>query len=168
VTDEMLSPLEQVIGFLSVFVKMAATRETKLPRGYHCIEDFVLQHGVSMGSFTRLPEDIGSGKPKSCFMNAYRLVQHDLIYCEGYAFKRGLVPIYHGWCVDDSGNVIDNTWEYGDVYFGVAVKQDFLYDAIQKQHTYGLLDQPHRWPLMVAEVESWRHPIMDVLKPVTS
>jgi hypothetical protein len=153
--------------FLEHFSRLIGScNHARLPGGFVCIEHFVLQHGMLMGSFNGvLPPFIHKGKRGLCFMNACRLaLQSELIYCEGYALRE--IPVMHAWCIDSAGKVIDITWDSGDAYYGVAIKTDFLLDTVQQQKTYGLLDQPNRWPLMAAPTESWRHPIMDTLKPV--
>ena len=49
-------------------------------------------------------------------MNSYRLAQQDasLTYFEGVATTNAgpRSPIFHAWCVDGDGRVIDPTWEH--------------------------------------------------------
>lgn len=57
--------------------------------------------------------------PNACFRNAAMYaVEHGLRYVEGYA--AGIIPVHHGWCADDDGNVVEVTWkEIGSIYYGV-------------------------------------------------
>jgi hypothetical protein len=69
------------------------------------------------------PRGIRWGKKKRCYDNAFDLLgQHPtLVYCEGFVLAGpALFPVEHAWCVDEAGNVVDNTLrEVGIGYFSI-------------------------------------------------
>jgi hypothetical protein len=64
---------------------------------------------------------VAPGKKKQCFWNARRAAKRNgWTYYEGYAVS--IIPMLHGWCVDQEGRVREVTWdELGAAYFGVWV-----------------------------------------------
>ena len=76
-------------------------------------------------SFTpqRRPKGIRRGRKKRCYENAFEvMVEHEtLTYCEGFVLTEGLrIPVEHAWCIDEEGNVVDNTLpDPGTAYFGI-------------------------------------------------
>lgn len=89
----------------------------------------LIAHGVWYQP-QELPADVRRMPIKRCFDNAFRLAERrpDLCYVEGYAFS--LLPVEHGWCVDEAGHVIDPTWAsrsgrhrmgIGEAYLGIVI-----------------------------------------------
>ena len=121
--------------------------------------DFVLQNGVGFTP-SPLPKNVQRGQMKECFRNAFILMvgRDDLIYVEGYA--AGVIPVYHGWCIDKKGRVVDPTWGGdGQVYFGVPFNSGFVRGATLRAKKYGLIDAwDQHWPLFSMDRETWIHP----------
>jgi len=69
------------------------------------------------------PQGVKWGKKKRCYDNAFDLLglHPTLTYCEGFVLAGpALFPVEHAWCVDEAGNVVDNTLrEPGVGYFGI-------------------------------------------------
>ena len=69
------------------------------------------------------PKGIRWGKRKRCYENAYDLMSRNatFTYCEGYVLVgTAPIPCDHAWCIDDAGNVVDNTLRDTAVaYFGI-------------------------------------------------
>lgn len=90
-----------------------------------------------------LPAAYSPGPLGQCYMNAGRLAVEnpDLVYCEGWAFHAGIIPLHHAWCVDPSGKVIDPTWSGYDglEYVGVALRRDFHLRQLDKHEVWGIL-----------------------------
>lgn len=156
--------------FLAAEVAMIATlKRTPHANGYLNSSDLILKHGRAWTP-RKLPKGLKSGAPKMCFANAQKLsYQKNLIYCEGYAV--GVIPVLHGWCVDESGNVIDPTWtgkgqrpEIGTEYFGVAITKGYVVHRLLQTRMHHALtdDYMNDWPLFKAPLETWRHPINDL------
>ena len=127
-------------------------RKGNKPEGYkyYCFEEYVLHNG-KVYKPKKLLKKYRRGKLKECFTNAFFLAQRwqdELTYVEGYALS--IIPILHAWCVDNKGNVIDNTWEEpGHSYFGVPFKWQYVFDTVLKKGTYGVIDNfEQRFPLL--------------------
>lgn len=123
--------------------------------GYRSLFDFVLRHGLSFTPSPR-PKSIPLGAIKSCFQNAANLaMDHDLIYCEGYAAH--LIPLSHAWCVDKHGKVIDNTWRtLAPEYFGIPFRTEYLRRSLLKNGCYGLIDAWWKgFPLLKDKPKLW-------------
>ena len=119
---------------------------------YSCFEDFVLTNGKFMGRRSPLSNKFPKGKMKECFLNAYHLSQSEegLTYCEGYAM--GIIPVLHAWCINQKGQVIDNTWITGEEYFGVEFTREFVIKTALKRKYFGIIDDwQNRWPLLRGE-----------------
>ena len=54
--------------------------------------------------------------------------ENTLIYCEGLAVSdRCPLPVMHGWCCNQSGQVVDPTWSSNGVcYFGVSFNYEWI------------------------------------------
>ncbi len=92
--------------------------------GYSCVEDYVLDRGVTLESAPLTPEEEAilwkavdhcsvRFQQKQCFYNAQLLCLYDysnsLQYMEGYASGNAIIPVHHGWATLN-GKVIDLTW----------------------------------------------------------
>ncbi len=146
--------------YLTVVTKVAMQAQTRVG-GYACFEHFVLENGRFMYKVSNwLPPGVKRGRKKMCFQNAAHLVlEHPakFAYCEGYAVTTVHFPVLHAWVLDRQGNVVDNTWDDGEHYFGVAIDVGFLRKRLQVQSHYGLLDQPkYSWPLLTLPASQWR------------
>lgn len=134
-------------------------RTCRVNETYVNCPDFVLQNGVEFIP-SKLPKDVQRGQMKECFRNAFMLMvgRPDLIYVEGYA--AGVIPVYHAWCVDQKGCVVDPTWgDDGQVYLGVPFTKEFVVSQTMKSKKYGLIDAwDQKWPLFSMERSKWIHP----------
>lgn len=126
---------------------------------------FVLEHGRTFRA-QPLPSGFKRGVPKECFNNALNIALDDgeTVYCEGYAFRPGLIPIHHGWCCDMRGNVIDNTWDEVEkcYYFGIPFNIQFICEMAVKLDHAGILDcHDDEFRLERGEypVSEWQHPL---------
>ena len=106
-------------------------------------EGAVLRYGRSFKP-QALPKGYKMQESKQCFMNAFKLAQThpDLTYVEGFATPDfAPIPMQHAWCVDDDGNVFDNTWKTpGSAYVGIPMTDDFVNERVLKTGVYGVLD----------------------------
>lgn len=98
-----------------------------------------------------LPPEIKPGEKRECYMNAALLAieyPDRFMYCEGYAVS-AVVPmaIGHAWVLDIENNnaVVDNTWDDGMAYFGVAITIDALLERLVEQGVYGYFYRPLSW-----------------------
>lgn len=76
------------------------------------------------------------GKPKNCYDNCqtFAFLKPELTYCEGFAISNSTdLTISHSWLLDESGIVIEVTWEDpGRAYLGIAFSTTFV-ESILKQ-----------------------------------
>jgi hypothetical protein len=99
-----------------------------------------------------LPKDVPMGVPKECYHNAaiLSLALPDLTYVEGVA--RGILPVSHAWCINESNEVVDNTWPYNpsDEYFGIAFNREYIAKRVFKyKKAIPLIDDWEAdWPLI--------------------
>lgn len=106
---------------------------------------FIAEYGRDFTP-AKLPKGIKRGKPKFCFMNAYRLA--DLTgfdYVEGYAMRPDLgIAMEHAWVADGSGNATDNTWDDPEKcsYRGVVIPMFMLRPEIIRLNHYGVVFTP--------------------------
>ena len=108
---------------------------------YSSIYDFVHQRGQSFVP-QKLPKGYKRGIIKECFRNALLLANSEpnLIYCEGYACG-AVIPVYHAWCCDGKGKVLEVTWDKpGSEYIGVPIQTDYACKIVDRA---GYYDQPH-------------------------
>jgi hypothetical protein len=141
----------------------AAANGNNWPFPYHCIEDFLLQHGRF---FTpqRLQKGIKKGPERSCFENAGKVATRSaasLVYVEGFAL--GVIPVHHAWASDTGGNVYEVTWRTRDkteediaatAYFGVPFNAAFVLRIMSETKLWGILDDVKRdWPVLRGEYE---------------
>lgn len=106
--------------------------------------DFVAENALEMfatGNFSHGYHRL-HGPPKHCFRNAALAAQlvPILTYCEGYVSS--VIPVLHAWCLSPEGEVVELTLEKpGSDYFGIPFQLSFLVQQLQKNRSYGLLDQ---------------------------
>ena len=149
---EILNYLRQVTGFLR-------SKSISNDLEYSCIEEFVLKNGCWFEN-SPLPTAIKRGKRKECARNATRIsLDGDYVYVEGFALAPQLIPIFHAWCVDAEGKVIDPTWDYhpGTAYFGVPFNREFVLEIMLNTGYYGILGpgRPY-FPLLEGKfADSW-------------
>lgn len=76
------------------------------------------------------PKGIKWGQRQRCYDNAYDLLEKHptFTYCEGFVLAGpALFEVEHAWCVDEAGNVVDNTLrEPGFAYFGVPFDRKWV------------------------------------------
>jgi len=108
--------------------KQQSEQPTHQQLKYNCYS-IVVRYGREFTP-VRKPKGIRWGKQKECYDNAFKLMDDDLIYCEGYAIPdlaSVVLPADHAWCVDADGNVIDNTWRTpGIAYYGIPFAPRFV------------------------------------------
>lgn len=110
---------------------------------HYSLYAFILHHGQP---YEPAESGLPRGKSKCCFANAFRLASEDptLEYIEGYASPSDCEPtaMRHGWCVDESGVLIDPTWGYPPLpsaYRGVVLPLDFAEPYVE-DYSRGALD----------------------------
>ncbi|HDR9103442.1 TPA: hypothetical protein QDB04_000162 [Burkholderia vietnamiensis] len=110
-----------------------------------------------------LPAGFSRGEPRQCFKNSSWLaIEHrSLTYVEGYACPDGLIPIQHGWCVDEAGNVIDVTLGSPETthYFGIPVSTRFLQNFLDTATYYGIFGEmvePRRYIEVLDDLQAGR------------
>lgn len=98
-------------------------------RRYCCFEELILDGGVAMVAATKPPK-LKQGLPKSCYYNAQQLAfkRKSLTYIEGYAIPYSvMLPIAHGWLLNEKGEAIDPTWDKpGVAYLGIPLKTEWV------------------------------------------
>lgn len=87
---------------------------------------------------------------RRCYDNAMTLALDfpELIYCEGYMVFAGpdlALAMPHGFCVTQSGKVVDPTCSHLQhdrrvIYKGVKIKTDYMVSWYAKHSYYGVLD----------------------------
>jgi hypothetical protein len=109
--------------------------------GGFTLQEFVLKYGRFF-KYKELPPQYKRGVIKECYSNAGQLAlfNRDLTYVEGYAYG-AVIPVLHAWCVNSNGEVIDNTWQSGQAYFGIPFQTKYLIKSLSKYQTYGLIDK---------------------------
>lgn len=124
------------------------------PLHYRCPEDLVLREGVAYRG-AEMPAGYERGAPRQCFSNALRLaIDHpELSYCEGYGMTRDVpIPIYHAWCVDPAGRVVEPTWKTPDPnvsYLGIVFPTQLVIRTQIGRSFAGMIDNfEQRYPLL--------------------
>ena len=150
--------MSDIRNYLEMTVTLRGNMKRPKDLAYSCIEDFVLRNGRQWTP-AALPPKLQPGKRRECFKNAFDLAMSvtGLRYVEGYAC--GVIPVLHAWCADADGMVVDTTWTGGRFrsplgmeYFGVAFGTEFLFKALAKKKTYGLIDDwEGGWPLLTGK-----------------
>lgn len=150
---------KELFKYLKTMTQLLLNMKHTTIGGFASIEAFLLMHGRSWTvPQAGLPRDIRRGDANQCFMNAAHLALEDdrFTYCEGVA--AGIIPMAHAWCADKNGLVIDNTWEHGKAYWGVAVKQSYLRRTLLKRKVYGLIyNWEQHWPMLTDDPKRWSH-----------
>jgi hypothetical protein len=111
---------------------------------YRSFEELVWKEGENFeGSAS--PADIEQGPAKMCFHNTFRLVfrRLDLEYVEGFAvsgWAGGIIAVHHAWAVDESGKVVDPTWDEPElaVYRGIRFPREYVAKVALKSGVSGL------------------------------
>jgi hypothetical protein len=120
------------------------------------IERFLLKHGT-YHTPAPLPKGILRGVPKACYHNASVLAKRrrNLRYAEGMVYRTGLIPLHHGWCLDEQGKVVDPTLVDPEMceYFGIIVPMEQVKAWYIKHKFYGVLDTP--WGPNVEFMQEW-------------
>jgi hypothetical protein len=134
--------IEDIRQYLENFKKLKGNKGMKGFK-YSSIEDFWLQNGREMKS-APLHESYEMGAKKECFTNAFNLAMSEpnLTYCEGLAIPSNLpIPFDHAWCIDQEGNVVDNTWDdsEGCVYYGVGFEFEDVRQIVLESEHYGVV-----------------------------
>jgi len=128
-------------------------RANNRPAALRSQEELLLTYGRAF-PWRPLPAGVDRGEPRSCFSNAACLAlaaPRRYLYCEGYAVN--VIPVYHGWCLDREGFVVDPTWT-GDLtpeqpeYFGIPFRHAYVWRIAKRPDAFALLDNAAQgWPL---------------------
>ena len=104
---------------------------------YHLVMD--LAGDPILGS--QLPPDVPRDEAGMCYRNAAQLAETEgWTYVEGVAASERLgIAMFHAWCLDDDGRVVDPTWEEPEqcVYWGIPFAEDFVYELLRHYDLYG-------------------------------
>lgn len=107
-------------------------------------EQFLLTHGMEFTSDGIIPSKLRMGRMKECFRNSatVSVEWEDLCYCEGLAYRPGLIPVLHAWLVNSKGNVIDLTWKDAKdcEYYGVPFLRRYVLRSMCESGYYGVID----------------------------
>ncbi|MFB2561571.1 hypothetical protein [Rhizobium sp. IMFF44] len=120
--DELISFIDQLTEEEKTFGSSAA----------------LVSYGREFPVIAPKPGWLRMGERRNCFntATAYAVTRNDIFYVEGYALEPELpIPVQHGWLVDTNGRVIDVTYDdtTDHVYFGIALKRDFVIDMLDKK-----------------------------------
>lgn len=143
ITELLGSAQDKMKDYLEQITRL---RRDHIPKGWKwpCIEAMVRSEGMGFSSMeTEVPEHL-RGPMGQCFQNAWKAVvlsEHELTYCEGYAW--GIIPALHAWVMRPDGVILDPTWA-GQVaatsYYGVPLKYHFVLKFRQKNRSISILD----------------------------
>lgn len=149
--------------------------------GMPMMASLVRAQGVPMRRIGQRPDGVRKGRAKGCYKNATVLCHRypfgdKLLYAEGYATSRNFMfPVFHAWCVNtETLEVIDPTWNDGAEYFGWVYQPEFHRKCMLETGVYGIIDggNAEGYKLMGdlvhgrIPVETWRHPVTDLIKEV--
>lgn len=130
-----------LIGYMVAVHGMRGTPPEDFKYGSYY--ELILREGKQYASPKRA-RPYGSGirkrKDRECYNNSVEVsVQYDLTYVEGIAYRPGLIPVEHAWCVDADDNVIDPTWSKpGSAYIGVPMDTEAVWARVVEQKYYGI------------------------------
>lgn len=121
------------------YIQLLAARYPKRTYGP---ESGLLEFGAFMDVAITRPTWLKMKRSRECYANSLQALStqfhgNDPVnYAEGYAVPKGgwCVPVQHAWLVDESGQVLDPTWEDSAdcIYFGVTFKTGFVFDILDK------------------------------------
>ena len=105
------------------------------------LDRFLLETGACWDEIAPWPQDRMRGEMGECYSNASLLSwETGWEYVEGMASTTGLgIPMWHAWCLDDQGRVVDPTWADGENYFGVIIPRDVSTVVTSATEWYGVL-----------------------------
>ena len=158
--------IREYLQMISYGTKLAGAL---VDRAYSSMEHFVLDNGEYFESPEYPLPARFRGEPKMCYSNSFDMLVGygmscpkavDAIYCEGYAYTEGLIPLPHAWLLSKDGEVLETTWDHaGDEYYGVAFDSGFVRDTLLSKGSYGVIDNvEERWPLLSGIDESvWKY-----------
>ena len=106
------------------------------------MQKFVAERGRKFES-VKLAKKLG--KPKLCYMNAYKYaVKHDLEYVEGFLMLPNIpFLIQHAWCTEKGSDVVIETTiknVEGHEYYGIEFDIFTVEQEMMRNRVYGLLD----------------------------
>ena len=150
-TSKLIENAPQTKQFLSALRQVRGEGLKGLGYHYSSIEDLILTEGQIFDTVAELPKGIKKGKLGKCYQNATELILRDdsYRYVEGYAVSNGLIPLMHGWAINDLGHVIDPTWNDGVEYYGIIFPKSTVSAQIIATKVYGMLDDYHnQFPIL--------------------
>lgn len=139
--------MENNLNFLIECIQQEAIMIESFDRGkdlkFKSFCSFLLEYGLP---YPKKIKRTFRGQARQCFRNCTKgvLKYENLIYCEGYAINQ-IFPhqTHHAWLVNESGEVIDPTWDNKDgdqnAYFGIAFSLDFVCNILGQTKHYGVL-----------------------------
>ena len=140
-----------------------------LKRPYSSIEHFILEEGEQFESPQKSMPLRWRGEPKMCYSNSLDLVlgyplacplAEGAVYCEGYAYPEGLIPMAHAWLESKDGDILETTWDTPAAeYYGVRFDLEFVKETVLRKGEYGVIDDwKNGWPLLCGmDSALWRY-----------
>lgn len=136
--------MEEVHEFLTTMdsmVKEIAQRQGVEDRKLLSFESIVLELGQGWTAKAR-PAGMRKLRDGYCYGNAWKIMNNvsGLRYVEGYAMTPfSLLPVQHGWCVNDQDEVVDPTWKEAEhsAYYGVVIPDKLLGCSMWLTRVYG-------------------------------
>lgn len=113
-------------------------------RRFYNLTDLVLTLGTGFHGNER-PDWCEQMEPNQCYANCNELVvmAENLTYYEGWAMTdRIILPVLHAWVVDETGKVIDPTWDHPEnaAYFGVPLDWRIRMESNERSGYNAVLD----------------------------
>lgn len=142
---------------------------------YNTREELIKKEGMFFET-QKYPKELKfqRGEKKVCFRNSYILsVSAGLIYTEGFGISEKLpIPIFHAWCIDKEGKVVDPTWDDQEdiLYMGIPMNPVYVDNKIKRvKLDYGIIDNPtERFPILRGKkghlLEDFIHPEYNNIK----